>query len=219
MPVTVPSLVIYKYIYSLVKTVRDNYVSKQATPEDTYLWQIFGGMSFANVDYFNEAVDLLTRTPAHPKHFVVRLSFDRDRAQLPTAHVTMAEDRVNLMGIGSSESAYINSEGEPDARFQRFFDFLVEIVVTSDNKNEIIIIYELIKAFIPTLSVCFAEDGVYNVKTSGKDVVLKSDLVPKNLFMRTLQLTGHYSSITPSLDKQPGFIKDIFANGEISEIN
>jgi hypothetical protein len=217
MAVTIPNLVIYKYLTGLINTLKKDIEKNISTPESSRIFKIFDNLTVDDELWYKTASQLLTRPKSHPRGFDIRRGFDKDRAQSPTAHITMGEDSTKMMGIGLSESYYVDNNGLADTQHDQFYTFKTNIIFTSENKTEVEILYEVIKAFVPTLMLCFSADGVHNVRTKGMDLTINADMAPMHVYMRSLSFSGDYQSKTPSLDVvNQTLITEIFA--EVKEI-
>jgi hypothetical protein len=209
---TVPQLEIYKILLGFFEFIKKNDSISSNNPEDSFLNKTFSGLEFANLNYLEQARDLFTRTRNHPKNFDVRMMFDRERAHLPTMHVSMGMDSSDIIGIGQSQG--VNEKGQLE--YTQVDSFEVNLIFTSDNKNEITIMYELLKSYLPALQLCFESRGLLNVKRSGKDLSIDQSEIPTSIYMRMMTLKGQYESKSPAMEELLNIASEI--NSEVNKI-
>jgi|TARA_R110000787_G_scaffold10111_19_gene34725 hypothetical protein len=213
--ITVPQLEVYKIISGFFEMIKKNESLHANAPEKTFLYRTFNGLDVADLDYYVQAKDLFTRTRAHPKNFDVRMMFDKDRANLPTMHITMGEDKSDVLGIGMSRQ--LSADGQ-SLEHTQIDSFMVNIIFTSDNKNEITLMYELLKSFLPALQICFEANGLLNVKRHGRDLTIEQSEVPTHIYMRLMTLSGQYESTSPAMEELLTIASAINAEAKITEI-
>src|SRR5690606_20716173 len=80
-----------------------------------------------------------------------------------------------------------------------------DIVILSDNSNEVVMLYHIIKSLLVALSASLTLEGLENMTFGGQDLQPYADLAPKNLFMRAIRLTIEYNSSALGFDKHPLF--------------
>jgi hypothetical protein len=212
--IIVPQIVVYKLISGLLESVRKNFAMSANDPESSFLYQTFNGLKAADLDYYSQAKEFFNRTKAHPKHLDTRFMFDKDRALHPTIHVTMGEDMTDILGIGANQT--INDSGQLENT--TIDAFKINLLFTSDNKNEITLMYELVKAFLPALSICFEANGLLNVKRHGRDLTIDQSEIPTHMYMRVMTLHGKVEQKSPAREELLSIAGDINVSAQIVEI-
>lgn len=129
-------------------------------------------------------------------------------------------------GIGSDQGyqdeLFIDTEYNPDGSmltqgshtpvFTRRFQSTYNIVITSDNSNEVVLIYHTMRALLIGLIPSINLAGLQNLAFGGQDVQLYSGLAPKNMYVRAITVTLQYETSAPSIFPLP-MVHDIIAKG------
>lgn len=212
MAVIVPELTLFKILRGMIAHVKSEY---ESTPDKskTLIYYIFNGLVDHKKDYYEQAVDLFTRKVDHPRNIEARLFFDAERSKIPTIHITMPSDDSGENSIGVGESGMAECMYEDDTTltpiYSRRFDTTYQIICTSDNHSEVLIMYHLVRAVLISIFDTVSLAGLENARLSGQELRIKSDLVPEHIFMRGIGISCSYDVNVPrwwSEDK----IADIF---------
>jgi hypothetical protein len=83
--------------------------------------------------------------------------------------------------------------------YERRFDTTFQIICTSDNHSEVLIMYHAIRAGLISIFDTISLSGLENAKISGQELKIKSDLVPENIFMRGIGIASSYEVKVPRL--------------------
>jgi hypothetical protein len=182
---------IIDYSLSLLKIDYDSYVDKK----DSTLYQILNGNKIGNYDYFDQAVKILFQTHDNPRKLETKLFFDRSRSGIPTIHITMPSESHFGDGIGF-DTGYVedfrDSNDNEKQSFTRTFNTKYNIVVTSDNTFEVLIVYYVLKACLMANIYTLELNGLRNAKFGGQDLILKDDIMPTGIFSRSLNFECFY---------------------------
>jgi len=196
MALIIPEVQLCTIIDALLKHIKLDFEAKVVTPEKSLLYNYFNGIVDHKKDYYKEAVDLFTREADHPRLIETRLAFDAERAKIPTIHITMPSDQTgqNSLGIGESGMAdYVNYiDGEVSVEYERRFDTQYQIVCTSDQHSEVMLMYHLVRAGLISILDTFSLTGLEDPKLSGQELKINPDLMPSHIFMRAIGVSFSY---------------------------
>jgi hypothetical protein len=106
------------------------------------------------------------------------------------------------------------AQGSTTPVFTRRFQSTYNLVITSDNSNEVILIYHTMRALLMALIPSISIAGLENIAFGGQDVQLYSGLAPKNMYVRAITIALQYETSAPSIFPQPLF-SDLTAKGTI----
>src|SRR6201999_2719045 len=73
---------------------------------------------------------------------------------------------------------------------------LYSIIITSDNVNECLILYNFLKAAFLGFKHQLELKGLQNVRSGGTDLNLAEDLIPVNIYHRSFNLAFDYDYMT-----------------------
>jgi hypothetical protein len=214
MAIKVPEIIIASALNNILTTIRTNHIDaiNNSQEDRSLLYLLFNTVALGNYDFYENAKRLLITTPQDPKHIEVKLSFDQNEANsIPSVFVSMSSDTpaVNSISTGEGDQdelmfANIGVQDEYIRQYRRGFQTTYRVVILSDNKNEVSVLYNLLRAILISATEHFVFEGLDNLKIGGQDVRLDTG-VPERLYMRTITMDFHYEIVTPAV-----FISDIF---------
>jgi hypothetical protein len=153
-------------------------------------------------NWYTQAVEVfINRGVDHPKYLDTRLFFDRERAPIPTIHIMLSGETKGKDGIGLDEG--FNPEqvisGSQRPVFNRQFEVNANIVITSDNTFETVIIYTVMKSMLISIMNHIMLKGFINPNISGRDITLSQELAPNGIYARTINFTAGYEHSVPEV--------------------
>lgn len=197
----IPEIVIQTTIQQLLDFVKRDY-NGEVDKTNTFLYKAFFGQKVGNFDYYEQAKDLFLRDKNHPKEIGVRMFFDRSRAHLPTIHLSLpSEQGGEGDGIGFDqgyqENIFNSTEREITTVYNRNFNTQYNIIISSDNTFETLLIYHTLRALLISTYESLEMNGLRNPKFGGRDLQLNSDIIPPNVYIRALTLDVFYEIAIP----------------------
>lgn len=175
-----------------------NFVSPIVTnmASESFLIRCFDAEDVSDgVDYRTLAVEIFTRSNLDSRRIETRLLFDQDRASLPTIHVREpAKNKGPQDSIGYlDEELFENIDGGFHYSRRRSFNSQFEIMVTSVNRHEVIIIEEVLMALLigsqDTLSL---NNPFYQFNFTVRELIANNQLMPDPLFIKAIMLNLSY---------------------------
>jgi len=201
MALQVPEVTLRKLIEGFLLHIRNDYNANLADTTKSLLYAYFTGINDNKKNYFDEAVDLFTRTPDHARYIETRMFFDAQRGIIPTIHITMPSESVGMnsigIGEGGDEGHRIVDGTDIFVQYERRFDTQYHIVCTSDNHSEVLMMYYLLRAGLISVLDSVALEGLENAKISGQELKINPDLVPNHIYMRSIGLSFSYDELVP----------------------
>ena len=173
-----------------------------------YLTQLFGDQTFGDgsYNYLENAKSIFLKGNDNPRKVVCNLFYNRDRQNLPTIHIALNQDSP-----GEGNGLGFDPYEDFDVETQRFTETLsrtyasrFNIVCTSDNTFEVLIMYNTVKAFMQGNPVLLNTMGLKNVKFGGQDLILTDYLMPPTIYARGFFIDCLYDVVVPpfTLDGQ-----------------
>jgi len=205
-----PERILKELIDYMVNFTIDNYIDCIDNPEESYLYDLFGDFDTPNsnsYDYFENALAIFTRDEDHPRKIETHLFYNRERFTLPTIHIGMPSEQISdINGLGY-DFGYLNSKFQRSDPFalattnSRMFQAKYNVVFTSDNTHEVLIMYNWFKACAIGNIVIFERNGLQNVVMTGEDVILNESFTPMNIYSRAISLSCMYEITAPNFNK------------------
>lgn len=195
----IPEIQIYNTLNLILKHIKDDYNSN--VTEETLLYRLLKGNEIEGYDYFLQATNLFLRDETHSRKINTTISFNAQKANVPTIHITLPSEQTDLNGINVDQGIYDSYLGYRTSNdtLRRCFTTKYDLLITSDNSSEVLLIYHVLRAclisFIPQLET----RGFMNIKLSGQDIRISSEFVP-NMFMKSIGLSFSYEINVPSLE-------------------
>lgn len=207
MSLIIPEKKLFDIIQYILNTIRLDFESN-VNEKDTLLYQMFQETKFKelDIDYYKEAKEIFLRSKDHPRKVEVRQFFDVDRASIPTIHINLPSDSPIFDALGV-DAGYIpgitfGKETEISQVHTRRFNAVYQIIITSENVNEVILIYHTIRAFLISILDILDVNGLQNPKLGGGDIQFNADIVPPRVFMRAITINCFYEVSIPSLVRE-----------------
>ena len=199
----IPEIKLKRIIDSWLLAVENDY-NIQTDEKNSFLYKIFSGNVLGTYDFFTQAKALIIRSTDHPRKLQTRIFFDSTRASIPTIHITLPSDSPYSDSIGFNPNYGDALFTDDNTGFQiqrnRNFNTRFNVVATSDNTFEVLILYYLLKAMIVGNYETLELNGLRNVKISGQDLMIDPHLMPSNVFMRGLILDIFYEFTVPQIN-------------------
>ena len=201
----IPDIQLHEIIKSCLLALRSDYETNGSVESDTILYHLLNTSKVEDTgkyNWYSQAVEIfINRGESHPKYLDTRLFFDRERASIPTVHIMMSGETKGADGIGLDEG--FNEEqvigGDQRAVLNRQFDINANIVVTSDNTFETVIVYHVLKSMLISIMTHIQLKGFINPSISGRDITISQELVPSGLYSRAINFTAAYELSVPEV--------------------
>lgn len=210
-----PEYILHSTIEKLLKYVRTDYKTclSNGDHEKSILYLLLGDLKIERYKLFEQAIQVFVQADStHPREIKVDLAFNMDMDGAPTIHITCPGDSpgTNSLGIGEGDydpifDASIVEPGEVDSSYyqtyNRRYKAIYDLVITTDNSNEIVLIYHVLRALLTGVTTHLHENKLLNLQISGNDLTPYSEIIPKNFFVKSLRLSFEYESGTVNLFK------------------
>jgi len=199
-----PQILVFNIINQIARQIKRD-ISLAPSQQDTVMWRLFSGINIDHINFAEQAIGIFSREQGDPRELEVSLSFDEDRANLPTIHVMSSNESEHSMNLGVNENyqGATVQNGEYSNEYARIFDSSIDVVITSNNTTEVTIIHEAIKAMMLPLLPHLSHQGFQNVSLSARDLMLNSELIPPGIFMKSMTFRGIYCLSIKSTDVMP----------------
>lgn len=197
--INIPEISILTALRNVLKLIRKDYNDCLVAGDETQsiLYLITGINELQRYKFFDQAKSLFITTENDPRHLDVNIFYNAKRLGVPTWHITLPSEheKDNTIGIGDGNNDYYyNQTGQYRRVLDRRFNARYVVVVTSDNLNEVVLMYHVLKSTIISLTEHFHMVDLINLKLSGNDININTEIVPENVFARGLGLDFEYDT-------------------------
>lgn len=215
--ITIPEIIFKDTLTQYLKVIRDDYAS-QSDKQNSLLYQIFEDLKLDRYGLFEQGETVIVGAGDSPRRLEVNLGFNTERTAIPTIHILLRNDqRSDGNSIGYGEGDLGGSNGfyivdEPNSNFKqtynRRYKSTYDLLITSDNINEVLLIYHFFRSSIFSLSSHFEAKGIHQLSISGNDININTDIIEK-AYMRSIIISFEHEVGSPQLFTN-SVIRDIF---------
>lgn len=196
--IQMPEVTISRALNAIVRTIRDDLqydTDKDKT--NTILFQLLGlnadekPVRMNAYNYFKQACRMFE----NPENMKVYIGYNMRVTTGIAMHIILPGEQFSSEPLGAGQDW---NPDIADFEYSQFSDATYQILITSDNSNEAMVTYNVMKAmllmFVPNLDIA----GLMNPKLSGGDIIMQGDIVPPTIFHKALTLSFQYQLTVPS---------------------
>lgn len=195
----IPETILYNATTAFLKYLRTDYAAR-TDKSLTLLHILFDKndndevIKIGKTNYLEQAKEIFLRTDEHRRNVSCNIGYNVTKVETkPLIHIMLPRDsKGSFDSIGLDER---NAErGSDDVEDEGYSVLYVEksrthnstynMMCTSDNSNEVVIMYYMLEAMFTIFSDHFEMSGIHNIKTYGQDLQMYDDYVPPNIFHR-----------------------------------
>jgi hypothetical protein len=206
MALRIPDIVLINTINMCLKIARTNYNTNNDSGREhrSILALLFKGLVIGEYDVFENIKKLVLTTPEDPRHIEAQLSYDHNASSnAPIIWITLPSEnnRNNSLstGEGDQEPLYLaGEEGGQDSFLPQYnyrFGTTYQIVLGSINKNEVTLLYHLIKSLLVSCIGHLEQEGISNLKIGGGEI--RTAAIPSRFFTKAITLNFEYEQVIP----------------------
>lgn len=199
-----PDFVIIRVLNNVLDLIRTDYRTLSAANkvQESFLYRITYDMMIEDrYEPFPAAVKMLINTDQDPKKLLVRSAYDTNTNRTPFVFVALGEEHEsnNSLTQGIADNPYqMVGEDKYKKFYQRRFAANYQVVIGGENKNEVVLLYHIIKAIVIHYYTVFYCERLEMMKISGGDVRMNT-AVPDKIFLQTIILSFEYEQKIPFL--------------------
>lgn len=214
--ILIPELVIYQTLENITKYIRDDLKANEADETKSFLYRLLGldddgnPMKMNRYNYFVQAKKIFNSV----QNLNVNFGYNFEVAKIISFHIILPSEQPSSIPLGEDEGyqTETDEEGNTQLKFCQMFSSTYQIMITSDNSNEVNIVYHIYKSLLIALVPHLSLKGLLNPKLSGNDVVFRDDQMPMGIFHKVLNLSFDYELVVPQL-LISGLVKTIHFEG------
>jgi hypothetical protein len=209
--IRIPEYIIFYALEAGFKYIQTDYES-QSDKTKSLLYFYLSNVGIQRYQFFEQAVAVFVKAKDDPRKLTLDLMFNRAKETVPNIYISLPSEQPaqNTLGFGETDIQALfddfDNNGENGAyrtSFTRRFATTYNLIITSDNDNEVVLIYHVLKALIMSLNVHFALAGLQNLKIGGSDLKSFGKEIAINGFARSLSMSFEYETSAVDFSKYP----------------
>lgn len=219
----IPEIIIYNTLKGLLNFLKLDY-NNQSDVSYSYLYKLLAGISIDKYDYFAQAEAVFITAIDDPRDIQVNMMLNMQTSRFPSIHVTIPSESYNTGGNGigidqNFETIIYNDQTQSNSdTFTRNTLANYNLVITSNNSNEVVLIYHVLKHLLYAAQNHLEISGLQNFKVGGQDLQIMQDMDNKSVYFRALTLGFSYDSSTIALYANPYLNTVTFASHVVNEL-
>ena len=184
----------------------------------TVLNRLYDGLVIDNYAFLDQAIEIFINRRNDPKRLDTRLFLDRDRATLPTLHITFPSEEPIGDGIGFDEGYLGNVAVGTDQFYERRnrgYSSKFYIMITGASTFEVLLIFYTVKILLLNNLETLEHNGFRNPRVYGQELRLNEEILPTP-YVKAIVLDSFFDLEVPrfgSID----IINSVNFNGEAYE--
>lgn len=197
--VRTPEIVIFNIIKLGLDFISLDWKSK-TDKTTSWLYKVVENISIQKIGFFAEAESIFIKQGGKARSLDVNLMYNMKDVKPPSIYISLGNENTssqNAMGMDEGYQEQLFDDLTYKSVFTRRFSANYNIVITSDNSNEVIIIYHVLKALLIGMYFHLHKNGIENLKLGGADLNINQSLMPKHLFSRAISLNFDYETSAP----------------------
>lgn len=210
--VRIPEFILYYGLKAGLDLIESDYIA-QSDKSKSLLGLYLKNVGIQRYQFMEQAVKVFVPAKDEVRKLTLNMMYNREKENSPSIYITMPTEQStqNTLGFGEGieESEYTDIDFIP--KFTRRFQTTYSLVITSDNDNEVILIYHVIRALIISMNAHFALAGFQNLKLGGTDLKNYNKEIPNNLCVRSINLSFEYETNAVDFNKYPQITDLIFS--------
>jgi hypothetical protein len=213
----IPEVTIYNLLKAILAAVRIDHLANGNASLLSRLLDVDDNnvkIQIETYEYLKQGINVFTADVDKSRRLTLNIGYNLEVGRAPAIHILMPnESDADVSGM-----THESDEWDEDEQITSF-DSITHVkttslsngsmasyalMITSDNSTEVVLIYQVLKALVTLYRDEFSVLGFNNLKMTGSDIVMQSELVPPNIFHRNLSLSFSYqSNLTKKYSKIP----------------
>lgn len=195
MAIVIPELKLLKIIEVLNKHYFDDYQANLATPTESLLYNMFGGLVIDEFDFFENFIKLLeNHFKEHEKPMTVNLGWSPERAKYPSVSLLLPNEEVIAEGVNIVVEQVETDNGKWREEKRYPYNVTYALLIGSENANEVMLLYHYYKTILIAGIEQLELREFSKIRISGKDHTMQMDILPQQAHFRTVDITFLYTN-------------------------
>jgi hypothetical protein len=167
------------------------------------LYYIFGSQDLEGMSYFSQMSYLLKeKYEGEQRKLGIYLGYNQNHEDFPQISLLLPSEEDNTKQTGVQSGSISFGDGTNAKGNEHFYNTTYNILITSDNYNDVSVLYHFIKTILLTAINDLQLNGLINPWVTGRDIMMDFDLAPMTLFHRTVAISFSYENRVPAIDEK-----------------
>lgn len=195
--IILPEVIIARFLEAAIATIRkDIEMCLSGEEKNTILYQLLGEnadgqpIKINNYNYFNQAVKIFS----NPANLNVFIGYNAQVTTALAVHIILPGEQASECPLGEGQEW---DEAAGQFSYSQWLEAQYQIIITSDNSNEAMIAYNVIKSMMLMYAPNLDLMGLKIPRISGGDIVIQQDIIPVNVFHKAITLGFKYELCVP----------------------
>lgn len=214
--ILIPEIAIEKMLSTSLRVIRDDFEDSDDEKE-TLLYFLTKDVNIQRVNVFNEAKKIFLITNDNdPKRITINLGYPKIVTSSVNLSIIQSAEQYAMNALSVDQSSdyfdeYISDNVRYRNTYGRRYSATYQIIITGDNTNEVLITYNIFKSLLISFDGTSHLNalGFENVKITGQDMNLKSDIFP-NKYAKNLTFSFEYEFRVPDINRSKYWNNIIF---------
>lgn len=216
----IPEVELWKLLNIFKAYTVQDIVSNQSDYSKSFLWNVFGKNDLLeNIDFgsdfnfYKQSVDIFIRKN---RELAFSIGYNLKKASTPTIHIVLPGETPMGSPIGSNEGyqGFVeNEDGTTSGVFNYSNRSTYNLIITSENQNEVVLLYHWLKACFGSMIEQLAFRGFQNPEFGGNDIGISEELVPNHIFYRNFNVNFTYEWSVKSINRDSGLPTNLIVSG------
>lgn len=169
--------------------------------QKSLLFQLLGFNQHGNINYFNTMRDLIANrySEESKRKFPIKMGFDFNENEMPMLNLVLPNEEPYLKQVGTEGGVHVRGDETQMPENAQGSMSMYNLVVSSNNMNEVVVIYTALKAIMLSGIDQFSLRGLIDIEFSGRDLTMDYELKPLAFHHRTIGMRFGYEQYAPSL--------------------
>lgn len=218
--ILIPEFSILRILENSIKFIREDLkkqIDEYNNEELSWLWYLTQNVGIQRLEIFKQAKKLfLIDDPEDPKRLNITLGYPQELKGATAICIVHAGEQLAQNALSVDQSPYEFPEFVYDSNeientetnawrntYGRRYASTYQILITGDNTNEVIVIYNILKSMFITFmgQSQLSLAGFENAQVFGNDLQLRGDM-SKNMFAKALNFKFEYEFRVPDTNRQ-----------------
>lgn len=195
-----PEVVLYNVLTTIVKVLRKDIEDhpSEETEKDSLLYRLMGvdeegaPLRLNSFNYFKQARKIISKKDNLQVYFGYNL-----KALQTLSLCILLPGEEGRYTIGADEGYLTDNDGRE--YLTQTYESNYQVMLTSENSQEVITMYNIIKSMLLMLVPQMGVMGIMNPRFGGQDIVMQDDLSSVPLFHKAINISFQYEHNVPSL--------------------
>jgi hypothetical protein len=201
----IPEYIIHNQILRIISFLKKDL---KENPQNSLLQNMTSGASFENLNFWEQAKFIFESE----EEIKIDLIYNLSKDTYPNIYINSPSEAT--MGGGNGMGV---DEGYEGVFLTRRYNATYDIVINSNNSNEVVILYHILRSLLTSLTNHLSTLGLENISISGQDLTPNSEIESqqRGFYTKVLKIYLEYETQSLNLNLYKNGFKDIFFIGKL----